>query len=91
MKFMLYHLVIIDDGTPFRCVFTVMCDFLQMKFAVFVERFYRFFNKIVTIVSNDRDTISIFAEDEINVVFSWNSVYIDGTNIIRSIPAIGRK
>lgn len=69
MNFILYHLVIIDDGTPFKCVFTVICDFLQMKFAVFVEIFYRFFNEIVTIVSNDMDAISIFAEDGINVVF----------------------
>ena len=44
----------------------------------------------MTIASNDRDTVSNFVETRITVAYAWNSDPIDGTAIIRSIPAIGR-
>ena len=46
---------------------------------------------MVTIASNDRDSLDYFIEAGISVGYTWNSAPIDGTYIIRSIPAIGRE
>ena len=91
MKFGLYYLVVIDDGMPFKNVFTTMCDCLQIKFEldILVEIFHRFYNKVVTIALNDMDTISIFVYTGITTTYAWNSALIDGTDIMRSIPTIG--
>ena len=91
MKFGLYYLVVIDDGMPFKNVFTTMCDCLQIKFEldILVETFHRFLNKVVTIALNDMDNISIFVYAGITTTYAWNSALIDGTDIMRSIPTIG--
>ena len=69
MNFGLYHLVVIDDGTPFNIVFTTMCDCLIINYAVVskhnykgvsVKRSHRFLNKVVIIASNNRDMVIIF-------------------------------
>ena len=47
-------------------------------------------NQAVGIAANDRDTISIFVEAAYTAAYAWNSSPIDGTDIIRSVPAVGR-
>ena len=100
LKFGLCLLVVVDDGTPFKAAFTAACDSLRIPFecfakrnhkSVLVEKFHRFLNKVVTIASNDRDTLDCFVEAGISAGYAWNSAPIDGTDIIRSIPAIGRE
>ena len=44
----------------------------------------------MTVASNDRDTVSMFAEAGITIVHAWNITPIDDTVTIRSIPVIGR-
>lgn len=56
-----------------------------------MERFHRFLNKAQTIASNDHDTVEVFAEASITAAYPWNSAPNDGTDIIRSIPTIGRE
>ena len=99
-KFGLCYLVVIDDGTPFKAAFTSACDSLKIPFecaakrnhkSLLVEKFHRFLNKVVTIAASDRGTLDCFVEAGISAGYAWNSAPIDGTDIIRSIPAIGRE
>ncbi|MGH7955254.1 MAG: hypothetical protein ACREOZ_04765, partial [Gloeomargaritales cyanobacterium] len=93
-------MVVVDDGNTFKSVFADMCMKLNIRFhplskgnhkALSVERFHRYLNKAVTIAANDRGTNTIFIEAAAVAAYAWNSSPIDGTGIIRSIPAIGRE
>lgn len=99
MKFGLCHLVVIHNGTLFKIIFSVMRDYLTINCEfvdkrnhkdISAERLHRFLNKSVIIASNDRDTVSTFVETDITAAYAWKSTNIEGTNIIRSILAIGR-
>ena len=77
-----------------------MCSILGIKFhaaargnhkAVSVERFFRFLNKLLTIHANDRATNQVFIETSECAAYAWNSSAIDGTDIIRSVAALGRE
>ena len=50
-----------------------------------------FFIKVVTIAASDRGIFDCFVEAGISAGYAKNSASIDGTDIIRSIPAIGRE
>ena len=56
-----------------------------------VEKFHQLLNKSVTIAIEDRKKFGCFTEAGIVAGYAWNSAPIDGTDIIRSIPAISRK
>ena len=99
MKFGMGHLVVIDDGTPFKGAFVAMCQALNLNYDVLarcnhkglsVEHFHRFLNKSVTIAAEERGTNDIFVPASIVATYAWNSAPIDGTDIIRSVPAIDR-
>jgi hypothetical protein len=92
-------LVVVDDGSNFKGLFVAVCDILSIDIhvaargnhkAVGVERFHRFLNKAVAIASNDRGTNTVFVEAAHTAAYAWNSSPIDGTDIIRSVPAVGR-
>ena len=92
-------LVVVDDGSTFKGLFKTVCAALSIDFhvaargnhkAVGVEHFHRFLNKAVAIAANDRGTNSVFVEAAHTAAYAWNSSPIDGTDIIRSVPAVGR-
>ena len=56
-----------------------------------VEHFHRFLSKIVTIAAEECGTNNVFVPTGIAADYAWNSAPIDGTDILDSIPAIGRK
>ena len=69
MKFGLCHLVVLDDGSPFKGAFIAMCDVLNSKYDVLAKRnhkglivdhLHRFLNKSVTIAVEDRGTNDFF-------------------------------
>lgn len=77
-----------------------MCKSLHINFdilakgnhkALFVKKFHRFINKDTTIAVEDNNTNDIFVAAGVAVVYVWNSSAIDGTDIIRSVPAIERE
>ena len=77
-----------------------MCDVLGLRFhqaargnhkAVSVERFFRYLNKAVAIAANDRNTNQVFIETSHCAAYAWNSSCIDGTDIVRSVVAVGRE
>jgi hypothetical protein len=92
-------LIVVDDGSTFKGLFRSVCDILNIDIhtaargnhqAVGVEHFHRFLNKAVTIAANDRGTNTVFVEAAHTAAYAWNSSPIDGTDIIRSVPAVGR-
>ena len=100
LKFGICHLLILDDCSPFKGVFTAMCKSLNIKYDVLakrndkgllVEKLHRFINKAITIAGEDRGTNDIFVTAGDAAGNVWNSSPIDGTDILRSVPAIGRE
>lgn len=99
LKFGLCLMVVIDDGNEFRGIFESMCNTLRIKFhivvernhkAIGVERFYKFLNHAQRISTEARGTSEPFVEVGIATAYAWNASPIDGTDIVRSVPAIGR-
>ena len=98
-KFGMCYLAIIVDGVPFKGVFVTIYQALNLNYNVLakrihkgisVENFHCFLNKIITIAAEERGTNDIFVPASIAAAYAWNSAPIDGTGIIRSVPAIGR-
>jgi len=92
-------LIVVDDGSTFKGLFKEVCGILNIDLhvaargnhqAVGVEHFHRFLNKAVAIAANDRGTNTVFVEAAHTAAYAWNSSPIDGTDIIRSVPAVGR-
>jgi hypothetical protein len=100
LKVGLCGLIVVDAASAFRDVFEAMCKTLDIRFhaaargnhkAVSVERYFRFLNKAVAIAANDRNTNQIFVETAQCAAYAWNSSCIDGTDIVRSVAAVGRE
>ena len=79
----------------FKGDFIAICQALNLNYEILakynhnrltVEHFPRFLNKSVTIASEEPSTNNTIAAE-----YNWNSVPIDGTDILRSIPAIGQE
>ena len=92
--------VVVDAASAFLSVFKDMCEILGLRFhqaargnhkAVSVERFFRYLNKAMTIAANDRNTNQVFNETSHCAAYTWNSSCIDGTDIVRSVVAVGRE
>ena len=100
LKFGICYLFFLDDGSPFKGVFLAMCKALHINYEILakrnhkgllVEKFHRFLNKAITIAAEDRGTNDIFVAAGVAAGYAWNSSPIDGTGILRSVPAIGRE
>lgn len=99
LKFGLCVMVVCDAGSEFRGHFQAMCETLNLRFhlvakrnhkAVGVERFHKFLNHAQKIGTEERGTSAAFVEIGMTTAYAWNASCIDGTEIVRSIPAIGR-
>ena len=58
--------------------------------AIGVKRFHKFLNHNVTIISSARQIHNSFVEVALISAYAWNAIPIDRTDIIRSIPTMGR-
>ena len=56
-----------------------------------VEKFHRFINKAIAIATEDRNTNDVFVAAGVAAGCAWNSSPTDGTDILRSVPALGRE
>jgi len=95
LKFGICAMVVVDDGSEYRKTFEQMCKALSLRFhavakrnhkAVGVERYHKFLNHAQTIVTEQRGTSESFVECGMTTAYAWNASFIDGTDIIRSIP-----
>jgi PAS domain-containing protein len=100
LKIGLCGLIVVDADSKFLGSFEVMCKLLGLRLhsaarsnhkAMSVERFFRSLNKAVTIASNDRGTNDVFVEAVHCFTYAWNASVIDGTDIVRSVAALGRE
>ena len=99
LKVGLCVVVVVDEGREFCSLFRDMCRLLNIKChvvakrnhkAVGVERYHRFLNHSQRICSEERGTPASFVECGLTTAYAWNASPIDGTDIVRSVPAIGR-
>jgi hypothetical protein len=100
LKIGLCGLIVVDADSKFLGAFEAMCKLLGLRLhaaarsnhkAILVERFFRSLNKAVTIASNDRGTNDVFVEAVHCFTYAWNASVIDGTDIVRSVAALGRE
>ena len=92
--------IVVDDGSNFKGSFEAMCGALGITFWALsrgnhkgnsAERYHRFLNKTQAINGNDRGTHQIFIQNAKTSQYAWNSAPIDGTDVTRSMAAIGRE
>ena len=100
LKFCLCALIVIDADSKLKGNFIQMAECLNIRVhvaaslnhrTVSVERFHKFLNQSTTIFAEERGTPSCFVECGMLSVYAWNASPIDGMDIIRSVPAIGRE
>jgi hypothetical protein len=98
LKFGMCGMVVVDAGNNFLAIFEAMCNVLQIRFhpaakgnhkAVSVKRYFRFLNKAVTIATSNRDDSSVWVPAAHTAGYAWNSAPIDGTDVLRSVAAVG--
>ena len=77
-----------------------MCKALDLNYDILakrnhkglsVEMFYRFLNKTTAIAMEDRYSNDVFVSGGIAAGCACNSLFIDGTDILRSAVAIGHE
>ena len=99
LKYGMCAVIVVDAASNFKGIFEQMCSILSITFwplsrgnhhGLSVERYHRFLNKTQTIQVANVGTHSNFKRTVLLSAYSWNSSPIDGTDIIRSIPAVGR-
>lgn len=100
LRYGLPHLFISDPDSKFHGEFKEMCTILKIKHhttakgnhnAVIVERFNRFLNSSLRIFNNDRGTNMVFLEGAELSTYAWNSAPVSGTDLSRSLVALGRE
>ena len=99
LKYGMSAVIVVDAANNFRGIFEQMCKILHITLwplsrgnhhGLSVERYHRFLNKTQTIQGAEIGTHENFKRTVLLSAYSWNSAPIDGTDIIRSIPAVGR-
>jgi hypothetical protein len=96
----LCHTVVLNKDSKFYGVFRKSLDLLQINCHVLsgdnhnpmlVECLCRYFNKGLCIMTNKRDTVRVAPEALLLLLHAWNLCPVLGTDISRSLVAVGRK
>jgi hypothetical protein len=92
--------VVLDKESKFFGVCREALDLLQINCHVLsgdnhnpmiVERVNRYLTKGLKIMTNERDSVRIALEAILLLLYAWNSCPIPGTDISRSLVAVGRE
>lgn len=90
---------VVDADSSYRGTFKAMCSILKVCFwalarnnhkGLSVEHYHHFLNKIVTIASEEHGSIQVIHQVYKLAQYAWNSAQIHGTDITRSLVALGR-
>jgi hypothetical protein len=94
------RLIVVDaDSISFAGVFVQLFQLLQVPVytvsrenhkAILNERFHRYFNKVQRINSADMNELLKWKQGVCFSLYGWNAAPIDGTDIARSVVAVGR-
>jgi hypothetical protein len=94
------HTIVLDKDSKFFGVCQEALDLLKINChtlsgdnhnPMLVERICRYFNKGLTIMCNERDTVRVALESLLLLLYAWNSCPVPGTDISRSLVAVGRE
>jgi len=104
MKILLHygfcHTAVLDKDTKFYGVCREALDLLQINCHVLsganhnpmlVERVNRYLTKGLKIMCNKRNSVRIANEAILLLLYAWNSCPVPGTDISRSLVAVGRE
>jgi hypothetical protein len=94
------HTSVLDKDSKFFGVCCEALDLLKINCHVLsggnhnpmlVERVNRYLNKGLKIMTNERESVRIALEAILLLLYAWNSCPIPGTDISRSLVAVGRE
>jgi len=94
------RLIIVDADGLFAGVFKTLFELLRAPVqpvakenhkAIRNERFHRYLNKVERINSADTDSLLQWKQGVLFSIYGWNAAPIDGTDIPRSVVAMGRE
>lgn len=100
LQFGICHTVILDKDSKFLGVFWECLDLLKIHYLVLlgenqnpmmVEWVNRYLNKGLKIMTSKQGNVCVTMESILLLLYAWNSSLIPGTDISRSMVAIGRK
>jgi hypothetical protein len=104
MKMLLWygfcHTAVLDKDSKFFGTCSEALDLLKINRHVLsgsnhnpmlVERVNRYLNKGLKIMCNERDSVQVALEAILLLLYAWNSCPVPGTDISRSLVAIGRE
>jgi hypothetical protein len=100
LRYEFCHTIVLDKDSKFFGVFCKSLDLLQINCHVLsgdnhnpmlIERLCRYFNKGLRIMTNERDTVRVALEALLLLLYAWNSCPVPGTDISRSLVAVGRE
>lgn len=100
LRFGLCHTVVLDKDSKFLGVFKESLELLQIHYHILsgdnhnpmmVERINRYLNKGLKIMTNERGSVRVAMESILLLLYAWNSCPIPGTDISRSLVAVGRE
>jgi hypothetical protein len=98
-KYGLCSRIVIDDDSKFKGLFKSTCTALKLSYIVLskgnhqgmcCERYFRYLNKVLKIGCTRRQSNCIFVEAAVVAAYAWNSMPVDGTDIVRSFVVCGR-
>ena len=91
-------ILVVDAGSWFKNIFKYMCAALGIIHwplargyhkGMSVEKYHCFLNKTQAISGQDRGIHDIFLQNSKTSQYAWNGTPIDGTDILRSVAAVG--
>jgi hypothetical protein len=94
------HTVVLDKDSKFFGVCREAIDLLKINCHVLssanhnpmiVERVNRYLTKGLKIMCNERDSVRVALEAILLLLYAWNSCPVPGTDISRSLVAVGRE
>jgi len=94
------HTIVLDKDSKFFGVCRKALDLLQINCHVLssanhnpmvVERINRYLVKGLKIMCNERDSVRVALEAILLLLYAWNSCPVPGTDISRSLVAVGRE
>ena len=92
------HTIVIDKDSKFCGACREALDLFKINCLVLsgnnhspmlAEQLNRYFNKGLTIMCNERDTLCVALEALLLLLYAWNSCPFPGTDISRSLVAVG--
>ena len=98
LRYGFYHTAVLDKDAKFFGVCSETFDLLQINQYVLlsanhnpmlVERVNRYVTKGLKIMCNERNSVRVALEAILLLLYAWNSCPVHGTDISRSLVAVG--